>query len=163
MDHLARQILRDVALEQIAPKAVNQNSRNPMDHWSPVILLERGAYLKKLARFGDGSASETLRDFPQHQAILSFLSRNGEAELHQKCAHLFCVLAGDATFVTGETVTYARPFGCGEMRGDAIEGGTRRELKAGDIAHVPAGVAYQMLVAMEKTVTCFVMKIKEAE
>jgi quercetin dioxygenase-like cupin family protein len=49
------------------------------------------------------------------------------------------------------------------MRGDSIEGGIRQELKAGDIAHVPAGLPHQMLVAGDKTVTCFVMKIKEAE
>jgi quercetin dioxygenase-like cupin family protein len=48
------------------------------------------------------------------------------------------------------------------MRGDSIEGGTRQELKAGDVAHVPAGLPHQMLVAGEKTVTCFVVKVQEA-
>src|SRR5208337_2637157 len=72
MDHLARQILKDVALEEIAPKAAQNGPRNPMDHWSPAILLERAAYLKKMARYGDGTASETLREYPQHRAMLSF-------------------------------------------------------------------------------------------
>jgi len=72
MDHLAKQILKDVALEEIAPKAVHPGPGNPVDHWSPAILLERGAYLKKMAKFGDGSASETLREYPQHFAMLSF-------------------------------------------------------------------------------------------
>ena len=163
MDHLAKQILKDVILEEIAPKAAHEAPRNPMDHWSPAILLERAAYLKKMARYGDGSASETLREYFQHRAMLSFRSRDGEAEVHQNFADLFLVLAGAATLVTGGTVTRARTVEPGEMRGDSIEGGTRRELKAGDIAHVPAGLPHQMLVAGEKTVTCFVMKIKEAE
>ena len=163
MDHLAKQILKDVVLEEIAPKAVHPGSGSPVDHWSPAILLERGAYLKKIARYGDGSARETLREYPRHFAVLSFRSRDGEAEVHQNYAYLLCVLAGTATLVTGGTITRARTTKPGEMRGDSIDDGVRQELKAGDIAHVPAGLPYQILVAGEKTVTCFVMKIKEAE
>jgi mannose-6-phosphate isomerase-like protein (cupin superfamily) len=163
MDHLANQILKDVALEEIAPKAAHHDPRNPLDHWSPAILLERGAYLKKMAKYGDGSASESLREYSQHRAMLSFRSRDGEAEVHQNFADLVLVLAGTATLVTGGTVMRARTVEPGEMRGDSIESGTRQELKAGDIAHVPAGLPHQMLVAGEKSVTCFVMKIKEAE
>jgi quercetin dioxygenase-like cupin family protein len=40
-------------------------------------------------------------------------------------------------------------------------GGTRQELRAGDVAHVPAGLAHQMLVPGDKTFTAFVMKIRE--
>ena len=163
MDHLARHILKDPALEEIAPKAPHNSPSNPMDHWSPPILLERAAYLKKMARYGDGSASETLREYPQHSAILSFRSRDGEAEVHQNFADLFFVLAGTATLVTGGIVTNPRAVEPGETRGDSIEGGMRQELKTGDLAHVPAGLPHQMLVAVEKAVTCFVMKIKEAE
>ncbi len=85
MDNLANEILKEVALKEIAPEA---KERSPVDHWSPAILLERAAYLRKLARFGDGSASETLREYPQHRAMLSFRSRDGEAEVHQNFAGL---------------------------------------------------------------------------
>ena len=163
MHHLAEQILKDVSLEEIAPKAAHQSPRNPTDHWSPAILLERAAYLKKMARFGEGSASETLREYPQHQAMLSFRSRDSEAEVHQNHAALFLVLAGAATLVTGGTVTRAQTVESGETRGDSIEGGTCLELKAGDIAHVPAGLPHQVRVAGEKTVAFFMMKIQEIE
>ena len=158
MDELAKQILKDLALEEIAPRV---QKRSPVDHWSPAILLERAAYLKKMARYGDGSASETLRDYPQHIVLLSYRSRDGEAEMHQNFAFMFHVLAGAATLVTGGTLTRARTAGPGEMRGDSIEGGTRQELKTGDIAHVPAGLPHQLLVEGEKTVTCLVMKVQE--
>jgi quercetin dioxygenase-like cupin family protein len=49
----------------------------------------------------------------------------------------------------------------GETRGSSIEGGKRQELRAGDVAHVPAGLPHQMLVAGEQTVTCLVMKVQE--
>jgi mannose-6-phosphate isomerase-like protein (cupin superfamily) len=159
MDKLAKEILKDIALEEIAPKAPKQT---PVDHWPPAILLERAAYLKKLARFGDGSASETLREYPQHCAMLSFRSRDGEAEMHQNFADLSFVLAGAATLMTGGTLIRPRVVGPGETRGDSIEGGARQELKAGDVAHVPAGLPHQMLVAGEKSVTCFVIKVQEA-
>jgi mannose-6-phosphate isomerase-like protein (cupin superfamily) len=159
MDELAKKILKDAVLEEIAPRI---QKRSPVDHWSPAVLLERAAYLKKMARYGDGSASETLREYPQHFAMLSFRSRDGEAEAHQSYAQLIFVLAGAATLVTGGTVSRARTVGPGETRGDSIEGGAKQELKAGDVVHVPAGIPFQMLVAGEKTFTCFMMKIQEA-
>jgi len=156
---LSKEILKDVVLEEIAPKAARVN---PIDHWSPPILLERASYLRKLARAGDGSASEILREYPQHLAMLSYRSRDGEAELHEGFADLFFVLAGAATLVTGGKVIGPRAAGPGETRGKAIEGGSRQELRAGDVAHVPAGVPHQMLVSSEKTFTCFVLKIQQA-
>jgi hypothetical protein len=146
MDNVAKHILKDVTLEEIAPRV---KERSPIDHWSSAVLLERAAYLKKLARFGDGSASETLREYPRHLAMLSF-------------ATILFVLAGAATLVTGGTLTHARTVGPGETRGDSIEGGDRLGLKCGDVAHVPAGLPHQLLVAGETTVTCLVIKVEEA-
>jgi mannose-6-phosphate isomerase-like protein (cupin superfamily) len=159
MDRLAKEILKDVALDEIAPRA--RAPKNPVDHWSPAILLERAAYLRKMAKHGDGSASETLKEYPQHFAMLSFRSRDGEAEVHANFADLFCVLAGKATLVTGGTVSGARTIAPGETRGASIEGGTRRKLRAGDLIHVPAGTPHQMLLVGDETITSLVMKMQE--
>ena len=137
--------------------------RNPVDHWSPAILLERSAYLHKMATYGDGSASETLKEYAGHSTMLSFRSRDGDAEVHQDFADLFYVLEGRAVMVTGGTVKGSRIVAPGEMRGVSIEGGARQEMKAGDLVHVPAGVPHQMLVSGEKTITCFVVKIQEIQ
>ena len=114
-----------------------------------------------MAKHGDGSASETLKEYPQHCAMLSFRSRDGEAEVHEKFADLFCVLAGKATLVTGGVVNGARTIAPGETRGVSIEGGARQMLRAGDFAHVPAGTPHQMLVKAEDTFTSLVMKVQE--
>jgi len=161
MDLMSRAILKDVNLDEVSPKASGPKSL--VDHWSPAVLLERAAYLRKLARHGDGSASETLKEYPQHCAMLSFRSRDGEAEVHDKFADLFCVLAGKATLVTGGVVSDARTIAPGETRGRSIEGGTRQTLRAGDMAHVPAGTPHQMLVKAEDTFTALVMKVQEAD
>ena len=117
--------------------------------------------MRKLAKHGDGSASETLKEYPQHCAMLSFRGRDGEAEVHEKFADLFCVLAGKATLVTGGVVNGARTVAPGETRGVSIEGGVRQTLRAGDFAHVPAGTPHQMLVKAEDTFTSLVMKVQE--
>jgi mannose-6-phosphate isomerase-like protein (cupin superfamily) len=159
MDSLSKQILKDVNLDDVGPEACG--ARNPVDHWSPAVLLERAAYLRKLAKHGDGSASETLKECPQHCAMLSFRSRDGEAEVHEKFADLFCVLAGNATLLSGGVVIGARAVAPGETRGRSIEGGLRQTLRAGDFAHVPAGTPHQMLVKADETITSLVLKVQE--
>jgi len=159
MERLEKAILREVVLDDIAPET--RAPKNPADHWSPAVLLERAAYLRKLARHGDGSASETLKEYPQHFVMLSFRSRSGEVEVHEKFADLFVVLAGAATLETGGVVTGARAIGPGETRGVSIEGGVRQALRAGDVAHVPAGTPHQMLLQGEDTITCLVVKVQE--
>ena len=169
MDKYSEQILRELlpAEKEITPaiKHVKGLGNEPahLDHWSPPILLERAAYLRKMAKAGDGQASETLKQYPGHATMLSFRSRDGEAVLHEKFADIFHVLAGKATLVTGGIISGARTIAPGETRGDRIEGGLRQELRAGDLAHVPAGLPHQMLVAGENTFTAFVVKIKESE
>ncbi len=159
MERLAKEILKDVALDEVAPKP--RASKCPIDHWSTVILLERAAYLRKMAKFGDGSASETLKEYPQHCAMLSFRSRSGEAEVHEKFADVFVVIGGKATLVTGGVVAGARTIAPGETRGTSIEGGMQQSMRVGDVAHVPAGIPHQMLVAGDNTITCLVMKVQQ--
>src|ERR1700685_1011047 len=159
MDLLAKEILKDVSLDEVSAKA--RGPKSPVDHWSPPVLLERAACLRKLAKHGDGSASETLKDYPQHCAMLSFRSRDGEAEVHEKFADLFCVLTGKATLVTGGVVNGARTIAPGETRGVSVEGGGRQTLRAGGFGHVPAGTPHRMLVKAEDTSTSLVMKVQE--
>ncbi|HXR39826.1 MAG TPA: cupin domain-containing protein [Terracidiphilus sp.] len=153
------------AEKEVGPAPANARRRKDApphaDHWTPAILLERAAYLRKLAKAGDGQASETLKEYPQHAAMLSFRARDGVAELHENFADLFYVLDGRATLVTGGSVVGAETIALGEIRGASIEGGVRQELRAGDVAHVPAGVPHQMLVPGDKTFTSFVVKIEQ--
>jgi mannose-6-phosphate isomerase-like protein (cupin superfamily) len=93
--------------------------------------------------------------------MLSFRARDGEAELHQNFADIFFVLDGRATLVSGGVVVEPRTVGAGEVRGTSIEDGLQRELRAGDVAHVPAGVPHQMLVRGDKTFTSFVVKVAQ--
>jgi mannose-6-phosphate isomerase-like protein (cupin superfamily) len=168
MDRVEREILRELlpAEKGMMPGPVKDEAHNKeyagqLDHWPGAVLLERAVYLRKLAKYGDGQASETLKEYPQHATMLSFRARDGVAELHENFADIFCVLEGRATLVTGGVVIGEQMVGPGEIRGERIEGGARQELRAGDVAHVPAGVPHQMLVAGDRTFTSFVVKIRE--
>jgi mannose-6-phosphate isomerase-like protein (cupin superfamily) len=165
MDPVDRLLLKELLpAEKDVPRPRARRSKEaPPDahHWSRPILMERAAYLRKLAAYSEGSASETLKGYPQHATMLSVRGRDGIAELHQKFADLFIVLDGRAALIIGGTVVGAHIVGPGEIRGTAVEGGKRMELRAGDIAHVPAGVPHQMLVPGDMTFTAFVVKIQE--
>jgi hypothetical protein len=148
MDPVDRLLLKELLpAEKDVPRPRARRSKEaPPDahHWSRPILMERAAYLRKLAAYSEGSASETLKEYPQHATMLSVRGRDGRAAL-----------------VIGGTVVGAHIVGPGEIRGTAVEGGKRMELRAGDIAHVPAGVPHQMLVPGDMTFTAFVVKIQQ--
>lgn len=164
IDKISAQILRSVMGDQPSPKpARSKHDPAAADRWAQPILLERAAYLRKLARAGDGQASETLREYPRHRVMLSFRSRNGEVEVHEKWADLFYVISGAASLVTGGSVRGSRTIAAGETRGDSIEGGSAQELRPGEFVHVPAGTPHQFLVSQEKTITCFVLKMQESD
>lgn len=120
------------------------------DHWARVVLLERAACLRKMARFSEGSASETVKEYPAHSAELAVRLRSGEPELDEDSARLMLVLDGQATLLTG-----------GVIEGSRIEGGANQELRPGDLVHLAPGTLHQMLLAGEKTISCLVVRIME--
>lgn len=163
MDEKSMEILAQLlpAEEEVVP----QKAAKPtdVDHWTPAVLLERAAYLRKMARHGDGAAGETLREFPHHVAMLSVRNRDGQAEVHARFADLFYVLDGRAALLTGGAVVGGVEVAPGEIRGVSLESRTRQELRSGDLAHIPAGVPHQMLISNEHSFTAFVLKIEEKD
>ena len=162
MDKLSGEILKQLLPAEPEVEApLEPTEIRSLDHWSSPVLLERAAYLRKLAKLSNGSASETLKGYPQHSVMLSVRLRSGEAELHQDFADLFIVLEGRAKLVTGGTIVDSRSVGPGEVRGSSVQGGTEQELRPGDMAHVAAGTPHQMILPGDKTLTCVVLKIQE--
>ncbi len=82
MDRISTKILNELLGpdKEMPPRPASKDQRQPAaDHWTRPILLERAAYLGKLARYGQGSASETIKQYPGHCAMLCFRSRNSDA------------------------------------------------------------------------------------
>lgn len=133
------------------------------DHWSRAELLERSKHLQELAAKSDGAASETLEKYPHHYTMLAFRRSSGGGELHQHFADIFFILDGHASVLTGGQLVDAKTTAPGETRGKSVEGGTRQELRAGDVVHIPAGVPHQMLLNEGDSITYFVIKAEESQ
>jgi mannose-6-phosphate isomerase-like protein (cupin superfamily) len=135
----------------------------PSVHWTGPILLERAAYLRKMARASEGWAAETIRESPGHRAVLVVRLRNSDAEMLDGVAQMFFVLEGRATLITGGAIEKPRKAGPGQTTGSGIHGGTHQELRPGDVVHISGGVPVQVLVAGEKPFSCLVIQMQEAE
>ncbi|HWG20110.1 MAG TPA: hypothetical protein VG225_06225 [Terracidiphilus sp.] len=134
-----------------------------LDHWTHDQLMQRAQHLREQAAQHDGSASETIEKYPHHYTMLAFRSRSGGGELHENYADVFFIVDGRATVVTGGDLADRKTTDPGEIRGSGVNGGSRQDVKAGDVVHIPAGVPHQMLVPEGSTVTYFVVKVQEKE
>jgi len=68
--------------------------------------------------------------------------KGNEPEVHTYRTHYIHVLSGEATLTYGGTVTNAREASPGQIRGDAISGGTSMTVRGGDFLQIPAGMPH---------------------
>src|SRR5688572_32481297 len=64
------------------------------------------------------------------------------AEMHGKTNHIFIIVEGEATFVTGGKLTNAKEISPGQTRADGIEGGQSHHLSKGDVITIPANTPH---------------------
>jgi len=62
----------------------------------------------------------------------------GEVEVHEKTNHLFIIVEGEATFITGGTLVNSREIAEGQRRASSVQGGETHHLTKGDVITVPA-------------------------
>src|SRR4029434_5202876 len=62
----------------------------------------------------------------------------GEVEVHEKTNHVFIIVEGEATFVTGGTLVGARDTAPGQRRAPSVQGGEAHHLTKGDVITIPA-------------------------
>ena len=112
-----------------------------------------------LAPKGPVSASKDLARYKGHYFLLAKRVETGSSELHETEADIFVVESGDAAILTGGKIVGGHKTAAGEIRGKSIEGGTRHELHTGDVLHIPAGVAHQLVLNGGKPFVYFVVKV----
>jgi mannose-6-phosphate isomerase-like protein (cupin superfamily) len=117
---------------------------------------------KTLSQKADaGLATETIKKYATDYTMLAFRTQSGKAELHEKFADFYVVVAGKAKLVSGGKMVNGATSAPGEVRGDSIEGGKTTELKKGDIAHIPADIPHQLLLSKGDTFQYFIVKVQE--
>ena len=62
----------------------------------------------------------------------------GEVEVHEKTNHVFIIVEGEATFVTGGTLVGVRETAPGQRRAPSVQGGETHHLTKGDVITIPA-------------------------
>ncbi len=77
-----------------------------------------------------------------YQAICYNRTAAGGAEIHAGFTHVWYIVDGEATLVTGGTVLGSRVEGPGEIRGSGLEGGQQHHLVKGDVIVIPAGLPH---------------------
>ena len=62
----------------------------------------------------------------------------GEVEVHENTNHVFIIVEGEATFVTGGTLVGVRDTAPGQRRAPSVQGGQIHHLTKGDVITIPA-------------------------
>lgn len=129
------------------------------DFWTAGELDDLGASLKE--QVGSNNAAVLDRIIDEGRYFAAMVHREpgpGFSESHADWADLYFVTSGSAAIITGGTLVNAREESPGEMRGTAIQGGTRHTISEGDVVHIPAGVAHHVLVEAGHEISYFIFK-----
>ena len=153
-------ILLTIGMVAASGRVALAQASTTVDHYSQTDLegMEKALGQKTDA---SGLATETLKKYSSDYTMLAFRSQDGKAELHEKFADFYFVLAGNATVVAGGQMANPTTISPGEVRGDSVQGGTSTKLKAGDVVHIPANIPHQLLVAKGAPFKYFIIKVPE--
>ena len=87
--------------------------------------------------------------------ILANRRGSGEVEVHARTNHIFIIVEGEATFVTGGTLVGAKDTAPGQIRAVNVQGGTTHQLKKGDVITVPAKTPHWWKDVQTKTIAYY--------
>lgn len=79
----------------------------------------------------------------------------GEVEVHDKTNHIFIIVEGEATFVTGGTLVGAKNTAPGQIRATSLNGGQTHQLKKGDVITIPAKTPHWWKEVPTKTIAYY--------
>ena len=92
--------------------------------------------------------------------ILANRREAGEAEFHEKTNHVFIIVEGEATFVTGGTMVGVRQTSPDERRASRIEGGQTHHLSKGDVVTIPAKTPHWWKEVPTTTIAYYAVNIE---
>jgi mannose-6-phosphate isomerase-like protein (cupin superfamily) len=92
---------------------------------------------------GQASVGGHILTLGSYNVNLEYRAIDGPASIHEKEAELIYVLDGEGTLIMGGTIVGEKRTNATNLVGTAIEGGTSRAFRKGDVTIVPAGTAHQ--------------------
>jgi mannose-6-phosphate isomerase-like protein (cupin superfamily) len=79
----------------------------------------------------------------------------GEVEVHEKTNHVFIIVEGEATFVTGGTLVGPKDTAPGQKRAPNVQGGEVHHLTKGDVITIPAKTPHWFKEVPTKTIAYY--------
>ena len=124
--------------------------------WKGSVVQSAGNRLS--AKIDDQKfAWEPMGTYKNHLIGISHREGDGSAELHENQVDIWIVEAGEATLIEGGKIIDPKTVKLHEVRGPSIEGGTTRQISAGDIVHINANIPHQLKIP--KSFTYLVIKV----
>lgn len=95
-----------------------------------------------------------------HALSISHREVSGHVEIHLDKSDVMVIQSGSATLLYGGEAVDPKPTARpNELAAATIRNGERREVKTGDVIHVPRGVPHQFLLAPGTQITYLLVKI----
>ena len=85
----------------------------------------------------------------------------GEVEVHEKTNHVFIIVEGEATFVTGGTLVGARETAPDQRRASGVQGGQTHHLTKGDVITIPAKTPHWFKEVPTKTIAYYAVNTEQ--
>ena len=98
----------------------------------------------------------------EDQGLRVLAQRRGasEAEAHATTNHVFIIVEGEATFVTGGTLVGARQTAPDQTRASSIQGGQTHHLTKGDVITIPAKTPHWWKEIPTQTIAYYAVNIE---
>lgn len=132
---------------QTAPTSVAANDRS-----AEVLFFHQDKVAESFDKGG------TLAQGANYKVMTAKREAPGEVEIHTKFTDVFYVVAGNATIVVGGQIVGEKATDSDEPRGTSIQGGQVRQLSAGDVIVIPAGIPH-WINSVDPPFHYFVVKI----
>ena len=92
--------------------------------------------------------------------VLANRRNAGAVEYHEHTNHIFIMVEGEATFITGGTMVGAKQTNADQMTATSIEGGETFHLTKGDVITIPAKTPHWWKELSTKTVAYYAINIE---
>jgi len=84
----------------------------------------------------------------------------GEVEVHEKTNHVFIIVEGEATLITGGTLVGGKQINPDQRRGTSIQGGESHHLTKGDVITIPAKTPHWWKDVPTQTIAYYAVNIE---
>ena len=84
----------------------------------------------------------------------------GEVEVHENTNHVFIIVEGEATLVTGGTLVGAKQTAPGQVRASDVKGGQTYHLTKGDVITIPAGTPHWFKEVPTQTIAYYAVNLE---